>query len=77
MKHTITIKFPSLVFPLSDVSAQLRAAQSRCSLLEKQLDYMRKMVLKAELEKKLVLEQQVQKCNKSFLTFVSPCGVLC
>ncbi|KAK9411478.1 centrosomal protein CEP57L1 [Crotalus adamanteus] len=41
-----------------DVSAQLRAAQSRCSLLEKQLDYMRKMVLKAELEKKLVLEQQ-------------------
>ncbi|XP_034265023.1 centrosomal protein CEP57L1 isoform X1 [Pantherophis guttatus] len=41
-----------------DVSVPLRAAQSRCSLLEKQLDYMRKMVLKAELEKKLVLEQQ-------------------
>ncbi|KAM6459523.1 centrosomal protein CEP57L1 isoform 3-T3 [Liasis olivaceus] len=41
-----------------DVSAQLRAARSRCSLLEKQLDYMRKMVLKAELEKNLVLEQQ-------------------
>ncbi|XP_032072751.1 centrosomal protein CEP57L1 isoform X2 [Thamnophis elegans] len=41
-----------------DVSVPLRAAQSRCSLLEKQLDYMRKMVLKAEMEKKLVLEQQ-------------------
>ncbi|NXW06856.1 CE57L protein, partial [Fregetta grallaria] len=43
-----------------DVSAQLSAAQSRCSLLEKQLDYMRKMVSSAELEKKMVLEQQAQ-----------------
>ncbi|XP_053237616.1 centrosomal protein CEP57L1 isoform X2 [Podarcis raffonei] len=43
-----------------DVSMQLRAAQSRCSLLEKQLDYMRKMMVNAELEKKLVLEQQMQ-----------------
>lgn len=77
MKHTITIKSLSPVFPLlSDVSVPLRAAQSRCSLLEKQLDYMRKMVLKAEMEKKLVLEQQVHKFNKSFLTFVSPCGIL-
>uniref|UniRef100_A0A2D4G4C7 Cep57 centrosome localisation domain-containing protein n=3 Tax=Micrurus TaxID=8634 RepID=A0A2D4G4C7_MICCO len=41
-----------------DVSVPLRVAQSRCSLLEKQLDYMRNMMLKAELEKKLVLEQQ-------------------
>ncbi|XP_020656986.3 centrosomal protein CEP57L1 [Pogona vitticeps] len=43
-----------------DVSMQLGTAQSRCSLLEKQLDYMRKMVVSAELEKKLVLEQQTQ-----------------
>ncbi|KAL8186352.1 UNVERIFIED_CONTAM: hypothetical protein K2H54_069183 [Gekko kuhli] len=43
-----------------DVSVQLSTAQSRCSLLEKQLDYMRKMVISAELEKKLVLEQQTQ-----------------
>ncbi|XP_061846792.1 centrosomal protein CEP57L1 isoform X2 [Colius striatus] len=43
-----------------DVSARLNAAQSRCSLLEKQLDYMRKMVSSAELEKKMVLEQQAQ-----------------
>nr|XP_009486693.1 PREDICTED: centrosomal protein CEP57L1 [Pelecanus crispus] len=41
-----------------DISVQLNAAQSRCSLLEKQLDYMREMVSSAELEKKMVLEQQ-------------------
>ncbi|NWU52984.1 CE57L protein, partial [Dromas ardeola] len=43
-----------------DISVRLNAAQSRCSLLEKQLDYMRKMVSSAELEKKMVLEQQAQ-----------------
>ncbi|XP_035179088.1 centrosomal protein CEP57L1 isoform X2 [Oxyura jamaicensis] len=43
-----------------DLSVQLNAAQSRCSLLEKQLDYMRKMVSSVELEKKMVLEQQTQ-----------------
>ncbi|NWY38418.1 CE57L protein, partial [Sylvia atricapilla] len=43
-----------------DASMQLNAAQSRCSLLEKQLDYMRKMVSSAELEKKMILEQQAQ-----------------
>ncbi|NXH61756.1 CE57L protein, partial [Rhabdornis inornatus] len=43
-----------------DASVQLNAAQSRCSLLEKQLDYMRKMVSSAELEKKIILEQQAQ-----------------
>ncbi|XP_039424751.1 centrosomal protein CEP57L1 isoform X3 [Corvus cornix cornix] len=43
-----------------DASVQLSAAQSRCSLLEKQLDYMRKMVCTAELEKKMILQQQLQ-----------------
>ncbi|NXB08176.1 CE57L protein, partial [Cnemophilus loriae] len=43
-----------------DASVKLNAAQSRCSLLEKQLDYMRKMVSSAELEKKMILEQQTQ-----------------
>ncbi|KAM9156666.1 centrosomal protein CEP57L1 isoform 3-T4 [Pangshura tecta] len=42
----------------NDVSVQLSAAQSRCSLLEKQLDYMKKIVFNAELEKNMVLEQQ-------------------
>ncbi|XP_041872321.1 centrosomal protein CEP57L1 isoform X4 [Corvus kubaryi] len=44
-----------------DASVQLSAAQCRCSLLEKQLDYMRKMVCTAELEKKMILQQQLQK----------------
>lgn len=44
-----------------DVSVQLKAAQSRCSLLEKQLDYMRKMVESAELENKMILQQQKEK----------------
>ncbi|NWQ66183.1 CE57L protein, partial [Neopipo cinnamomea] len=43
-----------------DTSEQLNAAQSRCSLLEKQLDYMKKMVSSMELEKKIILEQQAQ-----------------
>ncbi|NWU44081.1 CE57L protein, partial [Hylia prasina] len=43
-----------------DASVRLNAAQSRCSLLEKQLDYMRKMVSSAGLEKKMILEQQAQ-----------------
>ncbi|NWU79245.1 CE57L protein, partial [Onychorhynchus coronatus] len=43
-----------------DASEQLNAAQSRCSLLEKQLDYMREMVSSMELEKKIILEQQAQ-----------------
>ncbi|NWT58615.1 CE57L protein, partial [Erythrocercus mccallii] len=43
-----------------DATVQLNAAQSRCTLLEKQLDYMRKMVSNAGLEKKMILEQQAQ-----------------
>ncbi|NWX36779.1 CE57L protein, partial [Notiomystis cincta] len=43
-----------------DASVQLNAAQSRCSLLEKQLDYMRQMVFRAQLEKKVILEQQAE-----------------
>ncbi|KFO79104.1 Centrosomal protein cep57l1, partial [Cuculus canorus] len=43
-----------------DVNVQLNEAQSRCSLLDKQLDYMRKMISSAELEKKMVLGQQAQ-----------------
>ncbi|NXO30777.1 CE57L protein, partial [Cisticola juncidis] len=43
-----------------DASVQLNAAKSRCSLLENKLDYMKKMVSSAELEKKMILEQQAQ-----------------
>ncbi|NXB65818.1 CE57L protein, partial [Struthidea cinerea] len=52
--------YQELMQQRKDASVQLNAAQSRCSLLEKQLDYMRKMVSSAELEKKMILEQQAQ-----------------
>uniref|UniRef100_A0A8C4WBL5 Centrosomal protein 57kDa-like protein 1 n=1 Tax=Gopherus evgoodei TaxID=1825980 RepID=A0A8C4WBL5_9SAUR len=52
------IAHEELIQQKKDVSVQLSAAQSRCSLLEKQLDYMRKIVFNAELEKNMVLEQQ-------------------
>ncbi|XP_063286630.1 centrosomal protein of 57 kDa [Pelobates fuscus] len=42
-----------------DLSRQLTAAETRCSVLEKQLEYMRKMVQKAESERTSMLEKQV------------------
>uniref|UniRef100_A0A8C6ZH42 Centrosomal protein 57 n=1 Tax=Nothoprocta perdicaria TaxID=30464 RepID=A0A8C6ZH42_NOTPE len=41
-----------------ELASQLAAAESRCSLLEKQLDYMRKMIQHAENEKTHLLEKQ-------------------
>ncbi|NXN92585.1 CEP57 protein, partial [Rhinopomastus cyanomelas] len=41
-----------------ELASQLAAAESRCSLLEKQLEYMRKMIQHAESEKSHVLEKQ-------------------
>ncbi|XP_071590160.1 centrosomal protein of 57 kDa [Heliangelus exortis] len=41
-----------------ELASQLAAAESRCSLLEKQLDYMRKMIQHAESEKSHLLEKQ-------------------
>lgn len=38
---------------------QLSSAQSRCILLEKQLEYTKRMVLNVEREKNMILEQQV------------------
>uniref|UniRef100_A0A8C2Y9Y3 Centrosomal protein 57 like 1 n=1 Tax=Coturnix japonica TaxID=93934 RepID=A0A8C2Y9Y3_COTJA len=51
-----------------DVSVQLNAAQSSCSLLEKQLDYMRRMVERAVLENKMILEQQKEKNQNQIST---------
>ncbi|XP_042711967.1 centrosomal protein of 57 kDa isoform X2 [Chrysemys picta bellii] len=42
-----------------ELSSQLAAAESRCRLLEKQLEYMRNMIKHAENEKTSVLEKQV------------------
>ncbi|XP_025899770.1 centrosomal protein CEP57L1 isoform X3 [Nothoprocta perdicaria] len=54
------ISHQDLMQQRKDISVQLNAAQSRCSLLEKQLDYMKQMVSSAEMERKMVLEQQTQ-----------------
>ncbi|XP_072258921.1 centrosomal protein of 57 kDa isoform X2 [Pyxicephalus adspersus] len=42
-----------------DLTRQLLAAKSRCSLLEKQLEYMKKTVQNAESERNSVLQRQV------------------
>ncbi|XP_027712488.1 centrosomal protein CEP57L1 isoform X1 [Vombatus ursinus] len=47
-----------LIKQRKDISAQLSAAQIRCSILEKQLELTKKMVLNAEQEKNFTLEQQ-------------------
>lgn len=49
----------------SELSSQLAAAESRCNLLEKQLDYMKKMIQHAESEKSHLLEKQV--CSQNYL----------
>ncbi|XP_078618119.1 centrosomal protein of 57 kDa-like isoform X5 [Branchiostoma floridae x Branchiostoma japonicum] len=42
-----------------EIESQLGAAEQRCNLLEKQLDYMRKMVQNAETERNRAMERQV------------------
>nr|XP_023648326.1 centrosomal protein of 57 kDa isoform X2 [Paramormyrops kingsleyae] len=42
-----------------DLSSQLAAAESRCNLLEKQLEYMKKLVRNAESERTAMLKEQV------------------
>ncbi|NWV85883.1 CE57L protein, partial [Dasyornis broadbenti] len=65
-----------LIQQRKDASVQLNAAQSRCSLLEKQLDYMRKMVSSAEREKKMILEQQAQLQKKEDQNWLELCAKL-
>ncbi|KAL1770061.1 centrosomal protein CEP57L1 isoform X1 [Sigmodon hispidus] len=49
-----------LIKQKKDISIQLKSAQSRCLLLEKQLEYTKRMVLNVEREKTMILEQQAQ-----------------
>ncbi|KAJ6664910.1 hypothetical protein lerEdw1_005882 [Lerista edwardsae] len=44
--------------PQRELSSQLRGAEARCGLLEKQLEYMKQMIEHAEQEKTSVLEKQ-------------------
>lgn len=48
----------SYVFFL-ELTSQLLAAENKCNLLEKQLEYMRNMIKHAEMERTSVLEKQV------------------
>ncbi|XP_066103774.1 centrosomal protein CEP57L1 isoform X1 [Saccopteryx bilineata] len=49
-----------LIKQKKDISIQLSSAQSRCILLEKQLEYTKRMVVNVEREKNMILEQQAQ-----------------
>ncbi|XP_007447338.1 PREDICTED: centrosomal protein CEP57L1 [Lipotes vexillifer] len=49
-----------LIKQKKDISMQLSSAQSHCTLLEKQLEYTKRMVLNVEREKNMILEQQAQ-----------------
>ncbi|XP_078699716.1 centrosomal protein of 57 kDa-like isoform X7 [Branchiostoma floridae x Branchiostoma belcheri] len=44
---------------IPEIESQLSAAEMRCNLLEKQLDYMRKMVQNAETERNRAMDRQV------------------
>lgn len=48
----------SYVFFL-ELTSQLLAAENKCNILEKQLEYMRTMIKHAEMERTSVLEKQV------------------
>ncbi|XP_017658504.1 centrosomal protein CEP57L1 isoform X3 [Nannospalax galili] len=49
-----------LIKQKKDISIQLSSIQSHCILLEKQLEYTKRMVLNVEREKNMILEQQAQ-----------------
>lgn len=55
-----TLVHQELIKQKKDISIQLSSAQSRCILLEKQLEYSKRMVLNVEREKNMILEQQAQ-----------------
>ncbi|XP_072499112.1 centrosomal protein CEP57L1 isoform X3 [Notamacropus eugenii] len=54
-----------LIKQRKDISAQLSATQTRCSILEKQLELTKKMVLNAEQEKNFTLQPQQHQWEKS------------
>lgn len=49
------------VFMPTEIDSKLQSAEARCKVLEKQLDYMRKMVENAKKEKNALMEDQVVK----------------
>ncbi|GCB64413.1 centrosomal protein of 57 kDa-like isoform X2 [Scyliorhinus torazame] len=49
------------------LATQLSAAESRCNILEKQLEYMRKMVQNAEMGREMALQRQTPLENKKLV----------
>lgn len=44
---------------ITELDSKLQSAEARCKVLEKQLDYMRKMVENAKKERTALMENQV------------------
>lgn len=44
---------------MTELDSKLQSAEARCKVLEKQLDYMRKMVENAKKERSALMENQV------------------
>lgn len=49
---------------VTEKSSNLQSAESRCKVLEKQLDYMRKMVKIAKKDRDALMENQVEQQTK-------------
>lgn len=45
---------------LTEVDLKLQSAEARCKVLEKQLDYMRKMVENVKKERNVLMENEVE-----------------
>lgn len=63
---SVDVFFNSCVlFMITELDCKLQSAEARCKVLEKQLDYMRKMVENAKKERNVLMENQVvQKATK-------------
>lgn len=51
------------VFMIPELDSKLQSAEARCKVLEKQLDYMRKMVENAKKDRNAFMENQVVEKN--------------
>lgn len=47
------------VLMITELDSKLQSTEARCKVLEKQLDYMRKMVENAKKERNAIMEDQV------------------
>lgn len=67
---------------MTELESQLQSAEARCKVLEKQLDYMRKMVENAKKEKNNLMVNQVGgticfSCHSLLISLTVTPSVLC